>query len=117
MEILRLILLAAHILGLASIIGVFFLQLRKNEGFGVGVILTGAIVQLISGAALVGVNQGLGNSVDHVKIAVKGIIAILVLVSAIIAFVQQRKNGRVKPFFHAAGGLAVVNVLVAVLWQ
>ena len=31
-------------------------------------------------------------------------------------FVTQRKGGRVQPWFHAAGGLAVINVLVAVFW-
>lgn len=117
LEIIRLLLLATHILGLAAIIGVFFLQMRKKTDFAVRPILIGAIVQLASGIALVGVREAGDMGVNHVKIAVKGVIALLVLVSAIIATVQQRKGGKVQPAFHAAGGLAVVNVLVAVLWQ
>jgi hypothetical protein len=40
-----------------------------------------------------------------------------VLVAAIIAHVKQRRGGNVRGAFHAAGGLAIVNALVAVLWQ
>lgn len=117
MEIVRLILLAVHILGLAAIVGVFFVQLRASSGFRTDLLLGGAITQLVSGLALVGVREASDLGVDNIKIAVKLGIALIVLVAAIIAHVRQRKGGKVKPAFHAAGGFAVVNVLVAVLWQ
>ena len=39
--------------------------------------------------------------------------------SALLGWLRSRKNGNtraVKPFFHAAGGLALVNVVIAVFW-
>lgn len=117
MEIVRLILLALHLLGLAAIIGVFLVQMRAASGFRTDLLLGGAITQVVTGLALVGVREASDLGVDHIKIAVKLAIAVVVLVAAIIAHRQQRKGGKVKPAFHTAGGLAVVNVLVAVLWQ
>jgi hypothetical protein len=117
LEIVRLVLLAVHILGLAAIVGAFFVQMRAKDGFATGVVLTGAITQVVTGLALVGVRQAGDLGVNNVKIAVKLVIAAIVLVAAIVAHVQSRRGGKVKPAFHAAGGLAIVNVLVAVLWQ
>jgi hypothetical protein len=117
LEIVRLALLAVHILGLAAIVGAFFVQMRANDGFATGVVLAGAITQVVTGLALVGVRQAGDLGVDNVKVAVKLVIAVVVLIAAIVAHVQRRRGGTVKPAFHAAGGLAIVNVLVAVLWQ
>ena len=117
LEIIRLVLLAVHILGLAAIVGTFFVQLRATEGFATGVMLAGAITQVVTGLALVGVRQADDLAVNNAKIAVKLALAVVVLAAAIVAHVQRRRGGKVKPAFHTAGGLAVVNVLVAVLWQ
>jgi len=117
LETVRLVLLAVHILGLAAIVGTFFVQLRAKDGFATGVVLAGAITQVVTGLALVGVRQASDLGVNNIKIAVKLGIAVAVLVAAIVAHVQSRRGGKVKPAFHTAGGLAVVNVLVAVLWQ
>lgn len=117
LDIVRHLLLAVHLLGLAAIVGTFFVQLRAKEGFATGVILAGAITQVVTGIALVGVRQAEDLGVNNVKIAVKLGLALVVLVAAIVAHVQRRRGGRVKPAFHTAGGLAVVNVLIAVLWQ
>lgn len=116
LDVVRNILLAAHFLGLAAIIGAFFVQMRATGGFATGVVLAGAITQVVTGLALVGVRQASDLPVDNVKIAVKLAIAVVVLVAAIVAHVQRRRGGKVKPTFHTAGGLAIVNVLVAVLW-
>lgn len=117
LEIVRLVLLAAHILGLAAVVGAFFVQMRANDGFATGVVLAGAITAVVTGLALVGVREAADLGVDNVKIAVKLGVAVVVLAAAIVAHAQRRRGGKVKPAFHAAGGLAVVNVLVAVLWQ
>lgn len=116
LDLVRHAILAVHFLGLAAIVGAFFVQMRAKDGFATGVVLTGAITQLVTGLALVGVRQASDLEVNNVKIAVKLGIAVIVLVAAIIAHVQRRRGGKVKPAFHTAGGLAIVNVLVAVLW-
>jgi hypothetical protein len=117
LDVIRLILLAAHILGLAAIVGTFFVQMRAKSGFATGVVLAGAITQVLTGLALVGVHQAADHDVNNVKIAVKLVIAVAVLVAAILAHVAAKRGRPVRPLFHAAGGLAIVNVLVAVLWQ
>ncbi|TXK18608.1 hypothetical protein [Homoserinibacter sp. GY 40078] len=117
MDILHSALLALHIFGLAAIVGTFLVQMRANEGFRTGLILGGAITQLVTGIALVGLAEAGDHDLNMLKITTKLIIAILVLAAAIAAVVAQRRGGRVKPWFHSAGGLAIVNVLVAVFWH
>ena len=116
MDILHSILLAAHLLGMAAIVGAFFLQMRRKSDFVLMPVLVGAITQLVTGVALVGVAEATDGDLIYAKIGVKLGIAVVVLVAAIVVVLKQRKGGRVQPWFHTAGGLAVVNVLVAVFW-
>ena len=116
LDVIRLILLAGHILGLAAIVGTFFVQMRAKSGHATGVVLAGAITQVVTGLALVGVREAADLGVDNVKIAVKAVIAVVILVTAILGHLAAKRGRNVRPFFHAAGGLAIVNVLVAVLW-
>ncbi|NYF08977.1 hypothetical protein HDC94_000133 [Leifsonia sp. AK011] len=117
MDILHSILLASHLVGMALIVGIFLVQMRKDSGFSVTPVLAGAIVQLVSGLALVGVAEAGDHDLNYVKIATKLVIALAVLVAAILAYRANKNGGRVKPFFHAAGGLALINLLVAVFWR
>lgn len=117
MAILHSILLAAHFLGMAVIVGTFLVQMRKQSDFAVLPVLIGAIVQAVSGLALVGLAEAADVDLNYAKIATKLIIALVVLGAAIGAFVVQRRGGRIRPWFHAAGGLALINVLVAVFWR
>lgn len=118
MEIVRIVFLIIHFIGLAAIIGGFLAQLRRTEP-SFGVMLAGAITQLVSGAVLVGMSYALSNPVDNAKIAVKLVIALLVLLAVIGALIARRRGATkaVKPFFHTAGGLAIINVIVAVAWM
>ena len=117
MEIVLNLVLVLHFLGLAAIIGVFLVQMRAKSGFRTDILLTGAITQVVTGLALVGIRQMGDLGVDNAKIAVKLIIALVILAAAILASVNKHKGGKVKPAFHAAGGLAIVNVIIAVLWD
>lgn len=116
MDILHSILVAAHFLGMAAIVGAFFVQMRRKRDFILTPMLAGAITQLVTGLALVGLAEATDSDLIYPKIAVKLGIAVVVLVAAIVAVLKQRKGGRVQPWFHTAGGLAVINVLVAVFW-
>ncbi len=117
MAILHSVLVAAHLLGMAVIVGTFLVQMRKKSDFAVVPVLIAAIVQVVTGLALVGLAEASDYDVNYAKIATKAIIATAVLVAAIFAYVQQKKGGRITPFFHAAGGLALINLLVAVFWR
>ena len=115
MEFLHSIFFALHMLGLAAVIGSFFVQLRRKTDFVLWPTLIGAITQVVSGLALVGLASA-DEPNDYTKIAVKAVIAGLVLTAAIFAVVMKKKGGKVQPWFHTAGGLAIVNVFVAVFW-
>ena len=116
LDVVRHSFFALHMLGLAAVVGTFFTQLRRKQDFVIWPLLAGAITQVVTGLALVGLREAAGRDTDMTWVAVKSVIGVVVLVAAIVAAVTAKRGGRVQPWFHAAGGLAVVNVLVASLW-
>ena len=121
METLVQILLVAHFLGLAAIIGPFFLQMRRKTGLELRVMITGAFVQVITGAAMLGIQQATHDedAFSPLKAGIKLGIGLIVLVALIVGRYQQRKGAeaKVRPWFHTAGGLAIINIFVAVLMR
>ena len=124
LDLIRLIVLIIHFIGLAAIIGPFILQRTRKEGFQFGAMLTGSIVQIVSGAALIGLRKGEGLAVSDAKMAVKLGIAVIVLALVLIGVIRQRRlrargagDGSVRPLLLTAGVAAIVNVVVAVLWE
>ncbi|MDO8337726.1 MAG: hypothetical protein Q7T15_05680 [Microcella sp.] len=119
MDIAFSILLVGHFIGLAAIVGPFLLQMRANENFAITSMFYGAITQLVTGIGMMGLAEPLDRDIDYVKIAVKLVIAIGVFAAALLGWMRARKGANdrdIKPFFHAAGGLALVNVILAVFW-
>ena len=117
MDILHSVVLSLHFIGLAAIVGSFLVQMRRKTDFVLNPMLAGAITQVVTGIALVGLAEAADVDLIYAKIGVKLVLAVVVLGAAIAAVVVQRKGGRVQPFFHAAGGLALINILVAVFWH
>lgn len=111
------ILVAFHLIGMALIVGTFFAQMRSKDRFATEVMLAGAIIQIVSGGLLAWLSISNGGGSDHVKLAVHGVIGLVILAATIVAQVQKAKHGRIRPWFHTAGGLAVVNLLIAVFWR
>jgi hypothetical protein len=116
MEFFYQLLVAAHLLGMAAVVGAFFVVMRSPRylpAFGYG-----ALTQLVTGLALVGIREAdvLDDEgpLNHAKVGVKLLIALVV---AVVAW-TQRRNRESAPMgaIHTIGGLALVNVLVAVLW-
>ena len=119
MEIVRLLLVVLHVLGLSLIIGPFLFQVGRKTGLDTRLMRFGAIAQLVTGVLLVGIRQAADLPVDNVKIAVKLVVTVLVLVAVWMVGRKQKADRASKaalPWFHAAGALAIVNVFVAVLW-
>jgi len=127
MELVRDITLILHFIGLALIIGPFFAQMRAHSGYFFGWVLTGATLQLVTGLLLTGlVEMRLADdpdmAVDHTKIAVKSVIATVIVIAAIHAYRKQKKlssGGRERkllPLLHTAGALAIANTVIAVIW-
>ena len=117
MDILFSVNLFLHILGTAALVGGWLVTFRQPT------VLRwqhmGAWVQLVTGVLLVGLlemNDDAG-PVNHAKIAVKLLVLIAVVVSAVIG---HRKVAAEKPvstgLAHSVGGLATLNVGIAIFW-
>jgi len=114
MEILENLLVLAHLLGMAAIIGSAVFVAR---GVATPALLWGARAQLVTGLLLVGVAQAGDDPVNNTKIGVKLVIAVAVVACAEIAAAKERKGEGARPqLVTAAGVLALVNTAIAVLW-
>lgn len=136
MEILREVLLTLHLIGMAIIVGGYFTVIRAPR------VLPGMLhasyLQLVTGLLLVGLAEMGDGQVDHMKIGIKLVVAILVTVFAFIGNRQQKRyaaglddSGRDAAGTGAGGAavatknpsatmahltfaFAIINVLVAV---
>ena len=104
-----------HLLGMAAVVGGYAAgQPKVSE-----VMVWGARAQIITGVALVGLASAidsLGKDPDNAKIGVKLVIAVLVTAFAEMGRADAKRGKDLPWMTHASGGLAIVNVLVAVLW-
>jgi HD-like signal output (HDOD) protein len=116
METLRLSLLFVHLLGTSVILGGFLTHVGRRAtavpDAVVGAMFHGAIVQLITGVALVNVRIAQDLDDSHAKFATKAAIAVAVLVAAWL----RRRPKHQQAFFYATGLLTALNVAVAVFW-
>ncbi|MFJ2115492.1 MULTISPECIES: hypothetical protein [unclassified Streptomyces] len=116
MDVLINVFVALHIIGIASLLGGFLTQM-KSMSAGTArfspAMLHGALTMLITGMALVGLNQADGQAVNSIKIGVK--LAILVVILGLV-YVKRDDEVLPKPLFGAVGGLTVVNIFIATLW-
>ncbi len=119
MEIVEHVLVLAHLIGMACIVGGWIsLRVRSVEsGPGLAVVVWGARLQLLTGLALVGLLEALDKDVDHAKVGMKLAIALAVVACAEMASARSRRADAQSParLIDAAGALAVVNTAIAVL--
>lgn len=114
MAILYGVIVVLHLIGMAGVVGGWMVALRQPR------ILTamvhGSLVALVTGLLLVGLSYPVfdGDNIDNAKITVKLVVA---LVIAVLVWVNRGKDAIPKGLLHLIGGLAVVNVGVAVLWS
>ncbi len=113
MEVVRSLLLFLHFVGLASLLGGFLTQMAAAEKRVVLAMLHGGLTQLVTGLALVGVDQGLDKEVDNAKIGVKLLVLLVILA---LVWVNRRKATISKGVYFAIGGLTMFNIAVAVFW-
>lgn len=119
MDIVFSLFVVAHFIGLAAIVGPFLLQMRKNGDFAITAVFAGAITQLVTGIAMTGLAEAVDYDLDYAKIITKLVITLIVFVAALLGWRKARSGSNdrsIKPFFHAAGGLAIVNIILAVFW-
>jgi hypothetical protein len=117
MDVVRYLLIAVHLLGMAAIVGGWFTVLKAPRVLPS--MVWGARLQVISGFLLWGIlESGAADDAgdpNRVKLTVKLLVAIAVVG---LAESNLKKGDQVNPrIVHAIGALAVVNVLIAVLWR
>ena len=115
MSVLHTVILLAHIFGTAALVGGWLATFRTPT---VGVWQHyGAWIQLVTGLLLVGLLEMGDGTVNHMKIGIKLLIVIGVVVAAVIGRCKIARGEEVsKGLAHAVGGLALINMAIAVLW-
>ncbi len=105
-----------HIIGAAMIVGIWIAQMKQPTVHPRQ--FDGAALQLITGIVMMGLIPALDMEANYFKLGVKFAIALAV---AVLAFMGSRKYKKDEPvskgLAHAVGGLALLNVAIATLWQ
>lgn len=119
MEILKNVVLALHIIGVAALLGGVLFQIRAiKEGTArvLPAILHGAWTMLVTGLILVGLQYplGRGDDLDNTKVAVKLVVLVAILVIALVNRKRERLATWVLP---TLGVLTVANVFIATIWR
>jgi hypothetical protein len=111
-EVLEGVLVFAHLLGMAAIVGGYFAGLRSVPKRLSAGMVHGTLLQLVTGLLLVGVAEVMGDEpVDHAKVGIK---LAIVVVLALITWPRRRDQEIPAGTYHAAGILAITNVAIAV---
>ena len=115
------VLVVLHFIGLASLIGGFLVQISTSPRVVNNAMFHGALTQLVTGVLLVGLSYPLHDSdpaeydlPDNAKIGVKFVI-LLVILGLILA--NRKKPQISNAVWGLIGGLAIVNVVIAVMWN
>lgn len=120
MAIVATILVILHFVGLSYLLGSFLVEIKdvvRGQGRVMRGMLDGALLQLITGIALVGIYSAKlieDESVNTTKISVKLAVAVVVYV---LALVFRKRVPAPSWALWAIGGLTLVNVIVAVSWK
>lgn len=113
MQTLEIVLLVLHLLGLAAVVVGLLRQLNRTEKVVDALVAHGATTQLVTGLLLVGVLEAGDETVNHVKIGIKLVVA-LALVG--LAHANRRKPSIPAGLFWGLLGLELVNVVIALAW-
>ena len=116
MELVIDVFVVLHLLGMAAILG-GWLALRLGAPRALVPLVWGARAQLIIGLILVALNELNHEELNNIKIGVKLVVALAVVACAEIARSREKKGTPQPALVNAAFALALVNVLVAVLWN
>jgi hypothetical protein len=114
-------LIVLHFIGLAALLGGFMTQMKamgQSLAKIVPAMVHGAWTAFITGLLLVGLAEwriamGANFEIDHMKIGVKSLIALVIL---ILVMLNRKKPSVSAPIFGIIGALTLTNVVLAVFW-
>ncbi|MFZ0528990.1 MAG: hypothetical protein WAL91_00465 [Propionicimonas sp.] len=115
MEPLISVFVVLHLLGMAAILG-GWLAITLGAKKGMTALVWGARTQIVVGLVLVALNEFNHEDLNNAKVGVKLVVALAVAACAEIAAARSRKGVDQPALVHAAAGLTLLNVLIAVLW-
>ncbi|MGW1157267.1 hypothetical protein ACWD5Q_07455 [Streptomyces sp. NPDC002513] len=116
MDVLIHLFVGLHIVGIAALLGGFLTQMKamgRGTARFVPAMLHGALTMLVTGVALVGLNQAEHHTINTIKIGIK--LALLIVILGLV-YVKRDEEQVEKPLFALVGALTMVNVFIAVLW-
>lgn len=110
--------LVIHLLGMAALVGGWLsLRLEPTSSRLMAVMVWGARLQIITGLALVGLLVAADDPINHMKVGVKFLVALGATACAEISAGRARRGQPINQTLRdAAGGLGILNVLIAALW-
>jgi hypothetical protein len=114
MDLLRDILIFLHFLGLASLFGGLFVQVKADPRVVNNAVLHGILTQVVTGLLLVGLLEADEDATpNHAKIGVKLAVALVILV---LVLANRKKPALPNGLYLGLLGLTVLNIGVAVFW-
>jgi hypothetical protein len=114
MQIAYQILVLLHLIGFAALFGGVLVQLRSKAPEVNAAMLYGSLTLLITGLALVWLEELGPDPVNHLKIAIKLVVTALI----VLLVLKNRKFAAIpRGLWALIGGLTLSNAVVAVLWQ
>jgi len=107
---------SVHSVGAAMIVDIWIGKMKKPPVHPRQ--FDGAMLQLLTGIALMGLIPALDMDANYVKLGIKFVIALAV---GVLAFIGRRKykagQDISKGLAHGVGGLALLNIAIATIWQ
>jgi hypothetical protein len=114
MQLAYQILVLLHLIGFAALLGGVLVQLRSKEPEVNAAMLHGSLTLLITGLALVILEEIRPDPVNYVKVAIKLVVSAIV----VLLVVKNRKFASIpRGLWGLIGGLTIINAAVPVLWQ
>jgi hypothetical protein len=114
MQLAQQILVLIHLIGFAALFGGFVVQIRPKEPEINASMLNGSFTLLITGLALVVLEEIGPHPVNYVKIAIK----LLITAVIVVLVAKNRKFASIpRGLWGLIGALTITNAAVAVLWQ
>lgn len=107
------LLVLLHLVGFAAMFGGAFVQMKGPTRVINPAIFHGALTQFVTGLLLVGLREMGGGDLNHIKIAVKLVVLIVIFV---LVMVNRKKDNVAPGQFWGIFGLTLLNAGIAVFW-
>jgi hypothetical protein len=105
-----------HIVGAAMIVGIWIGNMKKPTVHPRQ--FDGAALQIITGIVMMGLIPVLDMDANYLKLGIKFAIGLAVAVLAFLGSRKFKKGEAIsKGLAHSVGGLALLNVAIATLWN